>query len=48
MKCVVEIGSVAMIYVSSLIKTGLGILKLKGGGIHRQNGYRISLLRKVG
>jgi hypothetical protein len=34
MKCVVEMGSGAMIYIPSFIKTGSGIQKLIGG-IHR-------------
>jgi hypothetical protein len=32
MKYVVEMGSGAMIYIPSLIKTGSGIQKLMGGG----------------
>jgi hypothetical protein len=32
MKCAVEIGSVAIIYMQNFIKTGSGIQKLKGGG----------------
>jgi hypothetical protein len=29
----VEVGSGAMIYISSFVKIGLGIQKLKGGGV---------------
>jgi hypothetical protein len=37
MKCAVEMGSVAVTYIPSFIKTGSGIQKLMGeGGIHRQ------------
>jgi hypothetical protein len=47
MKYAVEMGSGAMIYIPSFIKTGLGIKKLTVG-IHRhthtQHGDRISLL----
>jgi hypothetical protein len=32
MKYAVEMGSVAMIYIPSFIKTGSGIQKLMGGG----------------
>jgi hypothetical protein len=31
-KCIIDIGSGAMIYVPSFIKTGAGIQKLLGGG----------------
>jgi hypothetical protein len=44
MKYAIEMGSGAMIYIPSFMKIGLGIQKLIGGGIHRQNGNRISLL----
>jgi hypothetical protein len=44
MKYAVEIGSGAVIYIPSFIKTCSGIGKLMGGGIHRQHGGRISLL----
>jgi hypothetical protein len=44
MKYAVEMGSGAMIYIPSLIKTGSGIQKLMGeGGIHRQHGDCMSL-----
>jgi hypothetical protein len=33
-------------YVLSVIKIGSGIQKLIGGGIHRQDGDRISLLQE--
>jgi hypothetical protein len=37
MKCVVEMGPGAMIYVPSFIMIGLGIQKLMGGGgIHKR------------
>jgi hypothetical protein len=41
-----EIGSVAMIYISSFIEIDSGIEKVIGGytQIHRQDGDRISLL----
>jgi hypothetical protein len=35
MNCAVEMGSGAMIYIPGFIKTGSGIQKLLGGGIHR-------------
>jgi hypothetical protein len=45
MKYAVEMGSVAMIYIPSFIKIGSDIQKLmEGGGIHKQDGDRISLL----
>jgi hypothetical protein len=45
MKYAVEMGSDAIIYTPSFIKTGLGIQKLMvGGRIHRQHGVRIGLL----
>jgi hypothetical protein len=45
MKYAVHMGSGAMIYIPSFIKIGSGIQKLiGGGGIHRQEGDRISLL----
>jgi hypothetical protein len=45
MKYAVEMGSDAMIYVSSFIKTGSAIQKLIGGYTDtRQHGDRISLL----
>jgi hypothetical protein len=47
MKCAVEMGSGAMIYVQSFIKIGSGIQKLIGGihiQTHRQHGYLTSLL----
>jgi hypothetical protein len=44
MKYAIEIGSVAMIYIPSFIKTGSGIQKLLWRGIHRQDGDFISLL----
>jgi hypothetical protein len=43
MKYADEMGSVAMIYTPSFMKIGSGIRKLIGG-IHRQDGDRISLL----
>jgi hypothetical protein len=43
MKYAVEMDSGAMIYIPSSIKIGSGIQKL-AGRIHRQHGYRISLL----
>jgi hypothetical protein len=46
-KYAVEMGSVVMIYISSLIKIGLGIQKFIRGGsayTHRQHGDLISLL----
>jgi hypothetical protein len=43
MKYAVEMGSVAMIYISSFIKIGSGIQKLIGV-IHRQHGDIISLI----
>jgi hypothetical protein len=43
-----EMGSDAVIYIPSFLKTGSGIQKLMGGGIHRQtpkqHGDFISLL----
>jgi hypothetical protein len=46
MKYAVEIGSGAMIYIPSFIKTCSDIQKLRGGDsqIRRQHGDRISLL----
>jgi hypothetical protein len=46
MKCAVDMGSSAMIYIPSFIKIGSGIQKLIGGGTqtHRQLGDRRSLL----
>jgi hypothetical protein len=45
-KYTVEMGSDAMIYIPSFIKTGSGIQKLMRRDIqtHRQQGYLISLL----
>jgi hypothetical protein len=43
MKCAVEMGSGAMIYIASFVKIDSGIQKLMGG-IHRQHGDRVSLL----
>jgi hypothetical protein len=46
-----EIGSGAMIYITSFIKFRSGIQKLMGGGgihRHRQHGDLIPLLRKAG
>jgi hypothetical protein len=43
MKYAVEMGSSAMIYRPSFIKTGSGIQKVIGG-IHRQHGDLINLL----
>jgi hypothetical protein len=43
MKYAIEMGSGAMIYIPSFIKTGSGIQKLIGG-IHRQQCDLISLL----
>jgi hypothetical protein len=43
MKYAVDMGSGAMIYISSFKKIGSGIQKLMGG-IHRQHGDLISLL----
>jgi hypothetical protein len=40
MKCAVEMGSNAVIYIPSSMKIGSGIEKLMGGGIHRQEGTR--------
>jgi hypothetical protein len=37
MKYVVEMGSGAMIYIQSFIKTGSGIQKLMGGGGRRMH-----------
>jgi hypothetical protein len=53
MKYTVEMGSGAMIYITSFIKIGSGIQKMMWGYTHRQHGDRISLLlifeiRKVG
>jgi hypothetical protein len=55
MKCAVEMGSGAMIYIPSFIKIGSGIHKLirEDTQTHGQHGDRISLLsffklRKVG
>jgi hypothetical protein len=46
MKCTVEMGSGAMIYIPSFINIGSGIQKLIAGDTqaHRQHGDRISLL----
>jgi hypothetical protein len=47
MKYAVEMGSVAMVYISSFIKIGSGIQKLMGRGnaqTYRRDGDRISLL----
>jgi hypothetical protein len=46
MKYAVEMGSGAMIYISSFIKIGSGIQKLMGWNMqtHRQHEDRISLL----
>jgi hypothetical protein len=44
MKYSVEMGSGAVIYIPSFIKTGSGIQKLIGGRIHRQQRDLISLL----
>jgi hypothetical protein len=45
MKPAVEMGSRAMIYMPSFIKSGSGLQNLVGGGLtHRQHGDRISLL----
>jgi hypothetical protein len=44
MKYGVEMGSGAMIYISSFIKISSGIQKLIGEETHRQHGDRISLL----
>jgi hypothetical protein len=45
MKYAVEMGSVPMIYISSLLKISSGIQKLRGDTqTHRQHGDRISLL----
>jgi hypothetical protein len=48
MKYANEMGSVAMIYIPSFIKSGSGIQKLIGGGgdtqRYMQDGDRISLL----
>jgi hypothetical protein len=45
MKYVFEMGSGAVIYIQSFIKTGIGIKKLiRGIQTHRQHGDRISLL----
>jgi hypothetical protein len=43
MKYAIEMSSGAMIYIPRLIKIGSGIQKLIGG-IHRQQGYLISLI----
>jgi hypothetical protein len=43
MKYTVEMGSSAMIYIPSFIKTGSAIQKLRGG-IHKQHGDSISLI----
>jgi hypothetical protein len=55
MKYANEMGSGAMMYISSFIKTGSGIQNFMRGGsfthIHRQHGHLISLLpffQKVG
>jgi hypothetical protein len=44
MEYIVQMGSDAIIYMSSFIKIGSGIQTLMGRGIHRQQGYLISLL----
>jgi hypothetical protein len=46
MKYAIEMGSGAIIYTASFIKTGLAIQKLMKGGTqaHRQHGDLISLL----
>jgi hypothetical protein len=46
MKYAFEMGSVAMVYIPSFIKTVAGIQKLMKGDTHthRQDGDRISLL----
>jgi hypothetical protein len=44
MKYAVEMDSGAMIYIPSFIKIGPGIPKLIGGGTHRQDVDRISLV----
>jgi hypothetical protein len=45
MKYATEMGSGALIYITSFITTGSGIQKLMGDtGTHRQHGGRISLL----
>jgi hypothetical protein len=46
MKYAVEMGSGAVIYVPSFIKTGLGVQKIirEDSQIHRQHGDSISLL----
>jgi hypothetical protein len=46
MQYAVEMGSGAMTYIPSFIKSGLGIQKLivEDTQTHRQHGYRISLL----
>jgi hypothetical protein len=43
MKYIVEMGSVAIMYIPSFIKTGSGIQKLIAG-IHKQHSDLISLL----
>jgi hypothetical protein len=54
MKCVVEMGSGAMIYISSFVTVGSGIQKFGGGGDHRQQGdvinptFILFKLREVG
>jgi hypothetical protein len=43
----VEVGSIAIIYIPSVIRIGSGIRKLMGWGInhrHRQHGGNMSLL----
>jgi hypothetical protein len=44
MKCAVEMGSDAAIYVPSFIMIGSGIQELMGGGVQRHQGDLISLL----
>jgi hypothetical protein len=44
MKYAIEMGSDPMMYIPGLVKTGSGIQKLMGWGIHRQHGDGISLL----
>jgi hypothetical protein len=48
MKHAIEIGSGAMMYVPSFVKTGSGIQKLFGQDTHTEDGDHISLIRKVG
>jgi hypothetical protein len=39
MKYAVEMGSIAMMHISSIINIGSGIQHLMGGGINRQSGW---------